>query len=249
MSGVDVSVWLTAVYAVFLILVAHGFDRLAQVTAHRSDRWRTGGFTYQEDHDAWVCSEDQWLWPMSFDPENRVTRYRAKPTVCNACPVKESCTTSDTGRQMTREVDPWPHSEAGRFHRGIACTICALAVLLPFATLVAERDLPDAGVLIATVVFSVVASLPLVSHFRNTPDGFPENVPVEIQPGRPDIATDVAAKGLQSLIPASRRAVYGSDTKSERRPPKTPAAQPRPDAPRPDRYGTHWGSTKSKEHL
>lgn len=243
MTSIDVSVWLTAAYAVFLILVAHGFDRLAKGAAHRSDRWRVGGFTYYEDHDAWVCSEDQWLWPMSFDPEIRVTRYRATPTACNACPVKDDCTTSDTGRELTREVDPWPHSEAGRFHRGIACTICLLAVSLPLVSLIIERDLPDAIVLLATVVFSVVASMPLVSHFRNTPDGFPENIPVENQPVGPDMVTGAADKGQQLLIPPSRRAVYGSDVKAGRTPEKAFADQPKP-----DRYGTNWRSAKSKEH-
>ena len=48
-------------------------------------------------------------------------RYRAKPSVCNTCPVKSTCTTSDHGREISREIDPWPHSEAGQFHRGIAC--------------------------------------------------------------------------------------------------------------------------------
>ena len=44
----------------------------------------SGGFSYHEDHDAWTCPEDQWLWPQSFDPDNRVMRYRGSPTVCNS---------------------------------------------------------------------------------------------------------------------------------------------------------------------
>jgi len=235
MTRVDITIWLTAAYAVFLVLVAHGFDRLAQVTARRSDRWRVGGFTYHSDHDAWVCPQDQWLWPVSFDADIRLTRYRAKPTVCNACPVKATCTTSDKGREMTREVDPWPHSEAGRFHRGISCTICALAVLLPLVALVPERDPLDAVVLLATVVFAAVASLPLVSHFRNTPDGFPEHVPVENQPGNVDTVVEGIADAEKPLIPASRRSVYGSDNQS--------IAQPRPDP-----YGARSRAVKSKEH-
>ena len=241
MTGVDSAIWLTAGYAVFLILVAHGFDRLARVAARRSDRWRGGDFTYHEDHDAWVCSEDQWLWPMSFDPENRVTRYRAKPTVCNACPVKPACTTSDKGREMTREVDPWPHSEAGRFHRGIACTVVALAGLFPLVALVLERDPKEAMILLATIAFVGVAGIPLVSHFWNTPDGFPDHVPLEKGPGPVDIAAtvDVAVNAIAdaqgSLIPASRRSVYGSDN--------TSAGQSLP-----GRYGARRGAGKSEEH-
>lgn len=235
MTGVDTAVWLTAGYAVFLILVAHGFDRLARVAARRSDRWRGGDFTYHEDHDAWVCSEDQWLWPMSFDPQNRVTRYRANPTVCNACSVKPTCTTSDKGREMTREVDPWPHSEAGRFHRGIACTIAALAGLFPLVTLVSEREPLEAVVLLATIAFVGVASIPLVSHFWNTPDGFPEHVPVENEPRPVDTVVDAIVDAQKALIPASRRSVYGSDNRS--------AGQPGP-----DRYGARRGAVKSEEH-
>ena len=149
---VDLTAWLTASYAVFLVLVAHGFDRLARVVSRSSDRWRSGGFVYHEDHDAWLCPQDQMLWPVSFDAKNRVVRYRAKPSICNSCPVKDTCTTSDSGREITRDFDPWPHSEAGRFHRGIACTVAALGGLLPMATLLVERDPVDVLVLVVTVV-------------------------------------------------------------------------------------------------
>ena len=56
-------------------------------------RWSDTGrvaFVYHEDHDAWLCPEDQWLWPKSFDPDNRVMRYRGSPSICNACPVKQT---------------------------------------------------------------------------------------------------------------------------------------------------------------
>ena len=250
MTAVDTTVWLTAGYAVFLIFVAHGFDRLARVTARRSERWRTGSFVYHADHDAWQCPQDQWLWPVSFDADNRLMRYRATPTVCNACPVKASCTTSSKGREITREVDPWPHSEAGRFHRGIACTIAALAGMLPLVTLVAERDLLDAVVLVATIAFAGVASIPLVTHFWNTPDGFPDHVPVESEPGPMDItatvdtAVNAIADAQESLIPASRRSVYGSDKASAGYgSDKASAGQPGP-----DRYAASRGTVRSEEH-
>ena len=79
------------------------------------------GFAYHDpQHDPWVCPRDEWLWPPEFDPDRRIVRYRARPSVCNACPVKADCTSSDRGREVVRPVDPWPHSEAGRFHRGLA---------------------------------------------------------------------------------------------------------------------------------
>ena len=42
-------------------------------SAARATHWTTGSFRYHADHDAWQCPQDQWLWPTSFDPENRVT--------------------------------------------------------------------------------------------------------------------------------------------------------------------------------
>lgn len=168
---------LVALYAAFLVGVAYGFDRLARRTSVRAATWRTGSFTYHEDHDAWLCPEDQWLWPQSFDPEQRVMRYRAKPTVCNACPIKLTCTSSPHGREITREVDPWPHSEAGRFHRGIACCIALLAVVLPTGMLLSGPQLVDTIVLLAAVVVAVLAGIPLARHLWRTPSGFPEQVP------------------------------------------------------------------------
>ena len=92
------NVMLVCGYSGFLLAVAYGFDVMARRVAVRAQRWRTGAFRYHPDHDAWVCPQDQWLWPTAYDPQQRVVRYRAKPAVCNACPVKHSCTTSpDTG--------------------------------------------------------------------------------------------------------------------------------------------------------
>ena len=108
------------VHALVLIAIAWCFDEMARRVSRRAARWRTGGFVYHPDHDAWVCPQDHWLWPTSFDPQHRVMRYRASPVVCNSCPVKSDCTTSEHGRELSREVDPWPYSDSGRFHRGIA---------------------------------------------------------------------------------------------------------------------------------
>src|SRR5690625_4167620 len=124
-------VWVAAVYGVLLLLVAYGIDRFARRAQAAHQKQQTPGFTYHEDHDAWQCPEDQWLWPQSFDPENRVMRYRGSPTICNSCPVKDSCTSSDDGREMRRMIDVWPASESARFHRGIACAVTVLAAAWP----------------------------------------------------------------------------------------------------------------------
>jgi hypothetical protein len=192
MSEVDVVVWLTCGYAAFLLLAAYGLDLMAKRTSRHTADWRSGSFTYHEDHDAWVCPEDQWLWPQSFDPDNRVMRYRANPTVCNNCPVKDTCTTSDSGREISRNVDPWPHSEAGRFHRGMACSVAILAILLPLFTMIGNSAL-ESGVLAAAAVFVGLASWPLWSHLRHTPAGFPEHVPVERAAGPVPVETQPAS--------------------------------------------------------
>lgn len=178
MSAIGVMVWMASGYAVFLLLVAYGLDLMARRAARHTADWRSGSFTYHEDHDAWVCPEDQWLWPQSFDPENRVMRYRANPLVCNACPVKDTCTTSTQGRQISRNVDPWPHSEAGRFHRGIACAVTVLAACIPLISMIGRSAL-ETAILAGVVVLVVIFSLPLWSHLRRTPAAFPEHVPTE----------------------------------------------------------------------
>jgi hypothetical protein len=93
-----------ACYACGLLLGACALDRLARHSHNRSDRYRTAGFRYHPDHDAWVCPQDQMLWPTLYDEQAKLMRYRAKPSICNACPVKTSCTTSDRGRTIQRSI-------------------------------------------------------------------------------------------------------------------------------------------------
>lgn len=171
-------IWLGCGYAVFLLGVAFLLDRTARLVAARSTAWRSGSFRYHPDHDAWQCPEDQWLWPHSFDPEHRVVRYRGSPLVCNACPVKQSCTSSASGREVSRNVDPWPSSEAERFHRGIACAVAVVAVLWPLAVALTRHDLLEAAVCLLVALTVALGSWPLWSHLRRTPAGFPEHLPV-----------------------------------------------------------------------
>jgi hypothetical protein len=171
------NVILVCCYSGFLLAVGYGFDLMARRVSLRAQRWRTGSFTYHPDHDAWICPENQWLWPTSYDPEQRIIRYRAKPSVCNACPVKHSCTTSPHGREVTREIDPWPHSEAGRFHRGIACCVALFGVLLPLGMLFSKPTLLDLLALLVTILLVGLGCVPLAKHLWRTPSGFPEHIP------------------------------------------------------------------------
>jgi hypothetical protein len=214
-TSIDAAVWLVSGYAAFLVLVAHGFDRLARRVSRRAESWRTGAFTYHADHDAWVCPENQWLWPVSFNEEQRVMRYRASPVVCNSCPVKSTCTTSPSGREIAREVDPWPHSEAGRFHRGIACAIALIAVLLPLGEVVGSHEPPEVAVLLSASFLVVLTSLPLVSHLRRTPTGFPVHVPLERLPDAPAGPAPASAAHVEPEAPADRFATRWGGFDSE----------------------------------
>jgi len=205
MAAIDPAVWFAVAYGAFLLLVAHVLDHLARRTATRTSDWRSGGFTYHEDHDAWVCPEDQWLWPISFDPDNRVMRYRATPTVCNSCLVKDGCTTSEDGRQIGRNVDPWPNSEAERFHRGIACVVVVLGLVWPVAAMLQGRDSLELMVLAAAAAAIALGSWPLWSHLRRSPAAFPDHVKVE------GLDETVAAQSAATATAALRRTDYASD--------------------------------------
>ncbi|UNX54880.1 hypothetical protein MF406_00845 [Georgenia sp. TF02-10] len=209
MGEVGIVTWLAAGYGVFLLLVAFGLDAMARRTATRAGAWSSGAFTYHADHDAWICPEDQWLWPQSFDPDNRVMRYRASPAVCNACPVKETCTTSMHGREVTRNVDPWPSSEAERFHRGIACAVAVLGAAWPAGMLLTVQAPGEALVLSAAVALVLGGSWPLWSHLRRSPAAFPDHVRVE----PPDEAA--VARAVAAAREARRRSGYRSDRRAD----------------------------------
>jgi hypothetical protein len=163
-------------YAVVLLVVAAVLDVMAQHTQQRSERFRTAGFRYLPQHDAWTCSEDAMLWPMEYDKEHHLVRYRAKPSVCNSCPVKPSCTSSTNGREVTRALAPWPHSEAGRFHRGMSMVLVGCAVVLLLVA--AARHLePSTLVLAVPMLFAVLLGIRYSAHFRAAPANFPEPTP------------------------------------------------------------------------
>jgi hypothetical protein len=129
-SGIGTEALLAAVYAGFLLGAAVSVDVLARHTHLRSLRFRVAGFQYHEHLDAWECPEGEHLWPVEHDHDRRLVRYRGRAHVCNACPSKPRCTDSDEGREVVRFLDPWVRSETGRFHRGLALMLVALAIVV-----------------------------------------------------------------------------------------------------------------------
>ena len=173
MSEIAVESILAAGYGLFLALCALGLDALARHSSHRAGRYRTAGFTYMKSVDAWECPEGERLHRVETDLEMRLIRYRARAHVCNRCRLKDACTDSDGGREIARALDAWPHSEAGRFHRGIALAMVGFALLVILAGAGLNRGAGDLAVLGAALLAATGIGLFLLADLRSTPSGFP----------------------------------------------------------------------------
>jgi len=204
-SAVGAEVWLAAGYCVALVGLAYVIDSLARRAASISEGGTSGGFTYHKDHDAWQCPQDQWLWPQSFDAQNRVMRYRGTPSICNACPVKDSCTTSPSGREVQRAVDSWPASEAARFHRGIACVVVVLGLVWPLGTALTGPGFDSLLVLVVAMAAALLLSVPLWSHLRRNTVFIPEGMVHR------SLDDAVAEREAAAAAMVRRRSSYGSD--------------------------------------
>jgi len=200
-------------YAALLLAAAAALEWLARHTAARSERYRTAGFTYRPDHDVWLCPRDEPLWPYEVDRQHRLVRYRGRPSVCNACPVKADCTATHTGREIVRPIDPWPHSEAGRFHRGVSVTLTVLAAAFLVTAIATHHRPPE---LVVTVPVTALTGWLLwrwARDFLRTPSGFPDTVTVGRNDDGAVDGTDRASAAvptrpgpvLVDLIPPSRR--------------------------------------------
>ena len=164
---------LAAAYAGFLTCGAFALEWLSAHTHRRSLRYRTAGFVYDATHDHWRCPEGEHLWPSEVDQALRLVRYRARAHVCNACPSKTVCTDSDHGREIVRSLDPWPQSEAGRFHRAIALLLAALSVLILIGELFRHHAPLEAAVLLAMIGLVLLAGGWLLRDLRAHPADFP----------------------------------------------------------------------------
>jgi hypothetical protein len=162
-----------AAYAGFLICAAFTLEWLSAHTHRRALRFRTAGFTYHADHDHWICPEGEHLWPHELDHELRLVRYRARAHVCNSCPSKLQCTDSNEGREVVRPLDPWPHSEAGRFHRTIALLLVAVSALILVAELSRHHNPAELALLGGLLAAVGVGGRWLLRDLRRHPANFP----------------------------------------------------------------------------
>jgi hypothetical protein len=186
---------LAAGYAVFLALAALGLDILARHSHRRAELYRTAGFSYLERADVWECPEGERLFRVETDLHQRLARYRARAHVCNACPRQGSCTDSHDGREVTRALDPWPHSEAGRFHRGIAVAMVGFGLLVLGAGVALHHGAGDVAVLGSALAVCAAIGLYLLADLRATPPDFPW------PDGERSVASPSMARSKSSSIP------------------------------------------------
>jgi transposase len=64
-----------------------------------------GHFRYDPENNRYLCPAGQTLRFHNEDHHNRRKRYRAKPSICNACGLKARCTTSERGRVLYRPFE------------------------------------------------------------------------------------------------------------------------------------------------
>ncbi|MEA2425910.1 MAG: hypothetical protein QOH13_2320 [Thermoleophilaceae bacterium] len=172
-----VEVLLAAGYATLLVCGAFVLECLSAHTHRRALRYRTAGFTYDATHDHWQCPEGEHLWPHEFDHDRQLVRYRARAHVCNGCPSKQRCTDSDRGREIVRPLDPWPHSEAGRFHRALSLLLTVLAGLILLVEAARHHRPAEAALLIALLAAAALAGRRLARDLRAHPVAFPTPAP------------------------------------------------------------------------
>ena len=73
-------------------------------TEARTKQFGRSAFRYEAATDQYRCPQDQPLPRRGIKPSEGVVIYRADPAVCNACPCKAKCTTSDHGRMIHRSL-------------------------------------------------------------------------------------------------------------------------------------------------
>lgn len=174
LESIHPEVLLMSTYTVLLLTLALGIERMARYSQRHSEEYETLGFVYHEKRDAWECPEGQYLWRSTGDTDRSFVRYRAKAHICNSCPSKKKCTDSDNGREIRRSLAPWPHSEVGRFHRGLSVTLVLLAGLVLVVEALRHHQ-PAELIMLGALLFAVATmGRHMLSAFRASPANFPQ---------------------------------------------------------------------------
>ena len=71
----------------------------------KSPYYGASRFVYDAEQDLYECPKGEPLRLYTHSYTERLTRYRADPGSCNACPLKPKCTPGDSGRVLMRSFD------------------------------------------------------------------------------------------------------------------------------------------------
>jgi hypothetical protein len=71
----------------------------------KSPYYGASRFVYEPDGDLYRCPQGEPLRLYTHSYTERLTRYRADPESCNACPLKPECTPGTSGRVLLRSFD------------------------------------------------------------------------------------------------------------------------------------------------
>lgn len=73
-------------------------------------------FHYDAQRDLYICPTGAELHVLPSGCTDQFKQYRAKASTCNACPLKSRCTTSSTGRRLSRPVAEEAFERVRAFH-------------------------------------------------------------------------------------------------------------------------------------
>ena len=89
--------------------------------SRREGQYGQEKFTYLPERDVYVCAQGQELTKATSKYTENAYVYQARAQVCNACPVKSSCTDSVKGRIIQRPFDQEYIERVRRYHETEAC--------------------------------------------------------------------------------------------------------------------------------
>ena len=82
----------------------------------RTDFFGQRDFRYIPERDVYICPNEAELHLLPSGTTDQFLQYRAKASVCNACPLKAQCTTSSTGRKLSRPMAEEYLERVRRYH-------------------------------------------------------------------------------------------------------------------------------------
>lgn len=82
-------------------------------TPHPDQVFGPENFTYDAEHDWYVCPQGTRMRRAGLDHSKHTVRYQAPAATCAACPLRERCTDNKAGRRLERHVDE-AHREQAR---------------------------------------------------------------------------------------------------------------------------------------